>query len=191
MNTLNKEKNMSADYLVISSSLNPSSNSRLLALKAYDLLSKHGATEIIDLRNYPLPLCDGESAYADPNVEKLTTKIASAKLILLAVPIYNYSFSAAAKNLLELTGQAWNEKTVGFLCAAGGKSSYMSIIGFANSLMFDFRCLINPRFVYADGTSFKNDVLYDAEITNRIEELVSSSVLLAQCVERHAKVKER
>jgi FMN reductase len=37
-------------------------------------------------------------------------------------------------------------KVVGFLCAAGGKSSYMSVMRLANSLMLDFRCLIIPHF---------------------------------------------
>jgi len=170
---------MPADYLVISTSLNPGSNSRIMAQRAYELIKKQEKSEYLDLREYPLPVCDGDAAYEDPNVAKLSNKIKAAKLVLLAVPIYNYSFSAAAKNLVELTGQAWNDKTVGFLCAAGGKSSYMSIISLANSLMFDFRCVINPRFVYADGSAFKNDALYDAEIEKRIEELVKSSIALA------------
>ncbi len=170
---------MSADYLVISTSLNPGSNSRLMAVKAHELLNKRGKAEYLDLKDYPMPACDGDSAYADPNVPVLSNKIKNAKMVLLAVPIYNYSFSAAAKNLIELTGQAWNDKIVGFLCAAGGKSSYMSIMSLANSLMLDFRCIINPRFVYADGSSFKNDAIYDHEITKRIEDLVDTSVKLA------------
>ncbi len=183
---------MAGDFLVISTSLNPGSNSRVMALKAFELLEKEKKekSEYLDLRDYPLPICDGDAAYEHGNVAIMGSKIKLAKMILIAVPVYNYSFSAAAKNLVELTGQAWNNKTVGFLCAAGGKSSYMSIISLANSLMLDFRCLINPRFVYADGTAFKNDVIYDAEITNRIEELVHSSVILADCTKDElAKVK--
>lgn len=175
--------------LIISTSLNPGSNSRLMALRAFELLNKIEKAELVDLREYPLPVCDGDSAYGDPNVAVLTNKIKAAKLILLAVPIYNYSYSAAAKNLVELTGQAWNEKTVGFLCAAGGKNSYMSIMALANNLMLDFRCIINPRFVYADGSSFKNDALYDAEIENRIEGLVNTSVVLAKSGEKVASLK--
>ena len=69
-------------------------------------------------------------------------RIAAARVIMLAVPIYNYDANAAVKNLIELTGSAWEDKIVGFACAAGGQSSYMSIIGLANSLMLDFRCII-------------------------------------------------
>jgi len=76
---------------------------------------------------------------------------------VLAVPVYNYYANAAAKNVIELTGSAWQDKAVGFLCAAGGKSSYMAILGLANSLMLDFQCLILPRFVYATKGEFDSE----------------------------------
>src|SRR4051812_30939474 len=93
--------------------------------------------EHIDLRQFPLPLCDGDAAYSDPNVNILGAKITAARVILVSVPIYNYDANAAVKNLVELTGSAWEEKIVGFACAAGGQSSYMSIMALANSLMLD------------------------------------------------------
>ena len=71
--------------------------------------------------------------------------------MIVAAPVYNYDVSASAKNMIELTGNAWEDKMVGFLCAAGGMSSYMSVMAYANSLMLDFRCVIIPRFVYATG----------------------------------------
>ncbi len=170
---------MSQDYLIISTSLNPESKSRILAKSAYEICKNQVKVELLDLSDYNLPICDGDAAYADVTVDKLTKKIESAKALLLAVPIYNYSGSAAAKNLIELTGSAWNDKVVGFLCAAGGRSSYMSIMNLANSLMLDFRCIINPRFVYADGSAFQGDKLVNSEIQLRIDELVMSTIKLA------------
>src|SRR6185369_16964444 len=155
---------MQKKYLVISSSLNPGSNSRLLAKAATESLSKKADAELLDLRDYPLPLCDGGEAYGDANVRILSEKIKNADGILVAVPIYNWDVSAAAKNLVELTGKAWENKTVGFLCAAGGKFSYMSVMSFANSLMLDFRCLIVPRFVYADGSQFSAEEISDPQV---------------------------
>lgn len=164
-------------FLVISSSLNSQSKSAILALEAMKHLQAQGKTvEWVDLRDVELPHCDGEKAYGHPNVAKMAAKIKEASCILVAVPIYNYDCGAAAKNLLELTGKAWTEKTVGFLCAAGGKSSYMSIMGFANSLMLDFRCLIIPRFVYTDGSAFKESQIIDKEISERIEQLVAAAI---------------
>lgn len=172
------ERNMN-NYLVISTSLNPESKSRILAKNVYESLKKQVKAEWIDLSDYNLPLCDGDAAYSNAQVDKLTKKIESAAALLLAVPVYNYAASAAAKNLIELTGSAWNDKVVGFLCAAGGRSSYMSIMNLANCLMLDFRCIINPRFVYADGSAFQGDKIVSSEIQERIAELATSTIKLA------------
>jgi NAD(P)H-dependent FMN reductase len=165
-------------YLVISSSLNPGSRSKVLAREAFRVLSEKHKTDWIDLAQYQLPQCDGGAAYAHPDVKTLASKIRNATCILLAVPIYNFDCGSAAKNLIELTGHDWEDKTVGFLCAAGGRSSYMSIMSLANSLMLDFRCLIIPRFVYADGSAFEVDTIADPEIRQRIDQLVESAVRL-------------
>jgi FMN reductase len=123
-----------------------------------------------------LPLCDGEAAYDHPHVTTLSAMIEGARVIVVATPIYNYDANATAKNLVELTGSAWEDKTVGFLCAAGGASSYMSIMGLANSLMLDFRCLIIPRFVYAKGENFTAKKVPTTDLTARIVELAEASV---------------
>jgi len=167
-------------FLVISSSLNPSSKSAILAREAYRVLqSKNVEVEWLDLREVELPHCDGASSYAHPNVAQVAKAIAKASCIVLAVAIYNYDCGSSAKNLVELTGRnAWADKTAAFLCAAGGRSSYMSIMSLANSLMLDFRTLIVPRFVYAEGAAFGNAIIHDEEINRRIEQLVDSSIKL-------------
>jgi NAD(P)H-dependent FMN reductase len=104
-------------------------------------------------------------------VATLTARVKAARVIIVATPIYNYDANAATKNLIELTGKAWEDKTVGFLCAAGGGSSYMSIIGLANSLMLDFRCLVIPRFVYAKGNDFTAEKRPGTELAERIRQL--------------------
>ena len=159
-------------HLVISSSLNPQSRSRQLALIAFKAL-EHMETPVewLDLAEYSIPFCDGNSAYENSQTKELVDKINHAEGVLLAVPIYNYYANAAAKNLIELTGNAWTNKIVGFLCAAGGKGSYMSVMSLANSLMLDFRCLIIPRFVYSTSEAFKKGLVSDPEVKDRISEL--------------------
>ena len=160
------------NYLIISSSLNPKSRSRLLALIAFNELKNLGVSvEWLDLADHPIPLCDGDEAYNDSNVKELRDKIQNSKGVLFAVPIYNYDVNAAAKNLIELTGDAWRNKIVGFLCAAGGKQSYMSVMNLANSLMLDFRCLIIPRFVYSVSEDFEVDDMTDSKVKARVNEL--------------------
>jgi FMN reductase len=159
-------------YLIISSSLNPKSRSRLLALIAFNELKNMGASvEWLDLADYSIPLCDGDATYNNTEVKGLKDIIQNAKGVLFAVPIYNYDVNAAAKNLIELTGDAWSNKIVGFLCAAGGKGSYMSVMSLANSLMLDFRCLIIPRFVYTVSEDFKEDDMTDSKVQVQVKEL--------------------
>ena len=57
---------------------------------------------------------------AMPGSKKLSATIEGADGILIAAPVYNYDVAAATKNMIELTGSAWEDKIVGFLCAAGG-----------------------------------------------------------------------
>jgi NAD(P)H-dependent FMN reductase len=165
------------EYLVISASLRSASLSRAMAESLRGAYVKLGVShQVVDLREYVLPLCDGEAAYGHPHVTTLSTLIKNARVIIIATPIYNYDANATAKNLIELTGKAWENKTVGFLCAAGGASSYMSIMGLANSLMLDFRSLIIPRFVYAKGEDFNAKKEPSTDLTARITALAEASV---------------
>jgi FMN reductase len=164
-------------FLVISTSANPDSNSRRMGQLAFDNLKKAGVDcQWIDTRELNLPVCDADTCYADPAVKQIAAAIEAADGILIAAPVYNYDVSAAAKNMIELTGEAWNDKIVGFLCAAGGEGSYMSVMAYANSLMLDFRCTIIPRFVYATGEAFDEKGVTDRKIVKRIQELATEVI---------------
>ena len=161
-------------YLVISCSHNPESRSRGLAQAALQQLrAARGTAEWIDLAALDLPMCDGGACYGAPGVKEVGQKIAAARGIIVASPVYNYDLNASAKNLVEMTGKAWSEKVVGFICTAGGHGSYMYVMPFANSLMLDFRCLIIPRFVYSPPSSKEDETFGEAAIQGRIENLTA------------------
>ena len=173
--------------VIVSSSLNSDSNSRVLAQEARQVLAADGhETTLLDLRELPLPLCDGEQAYAHPNVARANAVLRRARAIIIATPIYNYDATAVVKNLIELTGESWEGKVIGFLCAAGGLSSYMSIMALANSLMLDFRSVIVPRFVYATGEAFAGGRIVDEDVGRRVGELARATARLGSALERAA-----
>src|SRR5206468_8786501 len=164
-------------YLVISTSGNPNSNSRRMGRVAFAHLQKRKVDcAWIDITEMNLPLCDADKCYGMPGSKKLSGAIKGADGVMVAAPVYNYDVAAAAKNMIELTGSAWDDKIVGFLCAAGGTASYMSVMAYANSLMLDFRCVIIPRFVFATGEAFDGDNLTDKKIARRIELLADELV---------------
>ena len=163
---------------VVSGSLNPRSQSRALAEHFSEVSSQHGTNvDLIDLRQHPLPFHDGTSDCKTSEVLELTERIRLADAIVVATPIYVYGVNAAVKNFVDLTGHAWTDKAVGFLCSAGGSFSYMSILSIANSLMLDFRCLVLPRFVYATSDDFVTNKISSTikiknpDVLQRVEEL--------------------
>lgn len=164
-------------HLVVSTSGNPDSNSRRMGRVAFEYLRKIKVDcTWLDTSELNLPLCDADACYSQPSSQKLSAAIKAADGIIVSAPVYNYDVSAAAKNMIELTGSAWEDKIVGFLCAAGGMSSYMSVMAYANSLMLDFRCVIIPRFAYATGDAFDGDALKDRKIGDRIEQVAAELV---------------
>src|SRR5256885_12841129 len=142
-------------YLVVSTSGNPDSNSRRMGRVAFAHLQKRKVDcESIDRGELPLPLCDADKCYLNANAQKLNKSIESADGILIAAPVYNYDVAAAAKNMIELTGSSWEDKIVGFLCAAGGTSSYMAVIFSAHSPMPHFHSVILPPVAVAPRDAF-------------------------------------
>ena len=172
-----------AKHLVISTSGNPDSNSRRMGRVALAHLQKQKVDcDWIDISEMDLPLCDADKCYGMPGSRKLSAAIEAADGILIAAPVYNYDVAAAAKNMIELTGSVWEGKIVGFLCAAGGAASYMSVMAYANSLMLDFRCVIIPRFVFATNEAFNGENITDKKITERIEQVADDLVRFTEAL---------
>lgn len=170
-------------YLVVSTSGNPDSNSRRMGQVAFAHLQKRKMDcAWLDIKDLELPLCDADKCYGLDGSKRLNTAIHSADGILIAAPVYNYDVAAAAKNMIELTGKSWQEKIVGFLCAAGGTSSYMAVMAYANSLMLDFRTVIIPRFVYATGDAFDAGTITDKKVITRIEQVADELVRFTEAL---------
>jgi FMN reductase len=170
-------------YLVISTSGNPNSNSRRRGRVAFAHLQKRKVDcTWIDITEMDLPLCDADKCYGMPGSKKLSGAIKTADGILVAAPVYNYDVAAAAKNMIELTGSAWEHKIVGFLCAAGGTASYMSVMAYANSLMLDFRCVIVPRFAFATSEAFDGANIIDQKIVQRVEQVTDELVRFTEAL---------
>lgn len=170
-------------YLVVSTSGNPDSNSRRMGQAAFTHLQKRIVDcTWLDIKDLELPLCDADKCYGIAGAKQLNQAIKSADGILIAAPVYNYDVAAAAKNMIELTGSSWEEKIVGFLCAAGGTSSYMAVMAYANSLMLDFRTVIIPRFVYATGDAFEGDSIADKKLVTRIEQAADELVRFTEAL---------
>ncbi len=162
--------------LILSTSLGPKSRSKTMALALDAALKAKGmTTDFVCLSEHPLPLCDGASCYQDPKVTAMTARVQKADAVIVASPVYNFDLNAAAKNFVELTGPAWEDKVVGFLASAGGDGSFMAPMGFASQLMLDFRTPVIPRFVYGPPQLFENGQIVP-KLQERIELLAAETV---------------
>ena len=138
--------------------------------------------EFFDLQDNPLPMCDGDKCYDLPEVLEFREKIKNADGIIMATPVYNFNVSSGAKNVVELGGRMLYDKIFGFMCAAGGKNGYMSVMSLANSLMLDFRCYIIPKFVYATKHDFDDKNISNSDIKERIEELGTELIRVSKAL---------
>lgn len=86
--------------------------------------AKLGAeTQLIDLRDYALVFCDGETDDADlpPDVLRLRAEVQAADGIILGTPDYHGSYSGVLKNALDLMGfSEFGGKVIGLVAVAGG-----------------------------------------------------------------------
>ena len=138
--------------------------------------------EFFDLQDDPLPMCDGDKCYDLPEVLEFREKVKNADGIIMATPVYNFNVSSGAKNIVELGGSMLYDKIFGFMCAAGGRNGYMSVMSLANSLMMDFRCYIIPKFVYATKHDFEDGKITNLEIKKRIEELGAELIRVSKAL---------
>ncbi len=163
----------SPNLVVVNSSLAGDSNTRLLSLHALAHAQTRGiGAELVDLKDYRvLP-------YGEPGsegLEEIEAKLGAARAILLAFPLYNYNLNASLKALIEHCGSCLEDKVVGLMSAAGGRSSYMSLSAVGQTLMLDFRSWVVPRFVYAVGGDFGPEAIGSEEIRRRVEQLVETA----------------
>lgn len=157
---------------IIATSLSESSKSQRLAEFFEERLRAAGVScERIDLRTLEIPFAGTPAGWEAPDVHLLNEAVGRASHLVFAVPIYCYDVNAAAKNLIELMGHALTKKVVGFICSAGGRSSYMSVLGFANHMMLDFRSVIVPRFVYVSKHDWPDPTVCPPEIEHRLDML--------------------
>lgn len=162
---------------IIATSLRENSNSQKLARIFADQVTQQDIpVQLVDIRTLNLPLAGTSGSWDGPHISILQNAVESASHIVFAVPIYCYDVNAACKNIIELIGRSFTKKIVGFICAAGGANSYMSVMSMANHLMLDFRTVIVPRFVYTDYSSWEQNGQLKIEIEQRLQNLLSDLI---------------
>ena len=153
--------------LVVSSSLDADSRSERVARLCAELLSAQGAeATFLSLKDHPLPPFGSVPMGELPEYHALHAAVLSADGLVLASPVYNWSSCAELKKFVEYVGStdksvrgAFYDKVVTLVHAAGLPHSYMALAPLAASLMFDFKCVVNPYNVYVHDRHWENSEL--------------------------------
>jgi len=106
----------------ICGSLRDESSTRIALAHALAAAEDAGAeTSMIDLREYDLPLYDGDAKDAGDAPERRGT-VKAADALVLGTPIYHGTVSSALKTALDYCGfDEFEDKPVGLLTIAGGR----------------------------------------------------------------------
>jgi chromate reductase, NAD(P)H dehydrogenase (quinone) len=102
-------------------------NRKLLALAEDALQKAQVEIDHLDLRDFPLPLYDGdneEQSGLPPQAWTLKARLAAAHGVLLALPEYNGGIPGTLKNAIDWTsrgeGNPWAGKVIGLMGATTG-----------------------------------------------------------------------
>lgn len=142
---------------------------------------------IVDLSHDNIEAFDNSRVFDTPRFLQLHDLISDADGIVLASPIYNWGIGSSARNLIEATGStgengqisAWFDKVVTFACSAGLPHSYMGYTQLANSMVLDFKCIVNPYVLYATARDWLATDRLSEQLQARLDKTVDVHIELS------------
>lgn len=136
-----------------------------------------GETELLDLREYDLPVFDPDEAEPAAATE-LKRKIREADAVLLGTPVYHGSYSAALRNVHDYCEfDEYEDTTVGLLATAGG-GSYGSTLEHLRSTVRGVHGWVLPHQVGIRNSyeQFSGGEFVDEDLEARVRKLGRQAV---------------
>lgn len=170
--------------LIVGGSPRKNSHSHALAEVALEYAkSKKIDVSLLDLHENGMESFQGFGVEYNKKTQKVIDALKECDCFILSTPAYNSSYSGAIKNLFEHSNyKRLKNKVVGFIINGGTEKSFENVQSQLNSLMNYFGILSNQKavFVLASEAFNKEVKLTDESIKDRIEELVDSTLGLAE-----------
>ena len=173
---------MSRPHVVgVVGSLRDASYTRIAVERALDAAAEAGGTtELLDLREYDLPVFDADDREAG-DAPEVTRRIREADSILLGTPVYHGSYSTPLKNALDYCGfEEFENKTVGLLAVAGGGFP-ITALEHLRSVCRALNCWVIPHqaAVPRARNAVENGAITDEGIDERVARLGEEAVQYA------------
>ncbi len=173
--------------LVTSSRNVESRSSRLADIAGKWLVEKGAEISRIHVQRDQLPGLNHDNLYETPIYREYSQLLLQADSIILATPVYNWSFCADMKHFIEVVGSTdvkrpapFFDKLVSFIFAAGLPHSYMVMSSLAAPLMMDFRCIINPHHAYVHNRHWDAAETLTADGQGQLERMLNAHVDLTK-----------
>ena len=138
------------------------------------------STQMIDLRLFQLPFCNGGALYPNyPDVDSLRLHIQSAQAIIVCSPEYHGGMSGVLKNALDLLDERHLAgKVVGLIAVAGGVSS-TNALNMMRIICRQLHCWVLPDQLvvpYSDSSFNEVGEFKDRILESRLEEMIAHLV---------------
>ena len=164
--------------LAVCGSCDPGSKTMKALRLAAGAVSEAGAdVEVLDLRDYPLPILFSPHAPSgsDAAVDAVKAKFREADALLIGSPEYHGSYSGALKNLLDLMGfEEFEGKMVALVGVAGGALGATNALNHLRTVCLQLHSWVLPEQVSVAHSSDAFDAAgrpTDAGTAKRLQDL--------------------
>jgi NAD(P)H-dependent FMN reductase len=141
------------------------------------------AYEIVDIKDYNLPLLDEPvppslGQYSQPHTKAWSAKIASFDAYLFVTPEYNHATSGALKNAIDFLYREWNNKAAGFVSygSMGGARAVENLRLVMGELQVaDVRAQVMLSLFtdFENFTVFKPAARHEATVSTLLDQLIA------------------
>jgi len=170
---------------IIIGSTRPGRKADVVAKWVHELAKKRGDAEyeIVDIRDYNLPLLDEPvpppmHQYTQQHTKTWSAKIAAFDAYVFVTPEYNHSTSAALKNAIDYLYNEWNNKAAGFVSygSSGGTRAVENLRLIMGELQVaDVRgqVILSLFTDFENFTTFKPAALHEKSVSAMLDQVVA------------------
>ena len=139
---------MKKHIAILSSSVRTGRLSHRVALFLEKYLDEYGvSSKVLDLKKYDFPLFDERFVFQqNPSAALVdfTERFNRADGLIVVSPVYNASFPAALKNVIDLYYKEWQDKCVGVISVTSGTVPGIATVQAVQTLLTKLGALVAP-----------------------------------------------
>lgn len=141
--------------------------------------------ELLDLAKYKVEFCDGRNIedYSE-DTQIVIQKVTEADAYIIGTPIFNGSFPAPLKNVIDLVPpNVFQGKVIGFAAGGGNPNYYLVIENQLKPIAGYLKAYVAPTYCFTNRDSFDADnQIIDQEVLATIDQMVHEVVNLLKVV---------